>query len=148
MFQTDFWKKPRICLWSLGIFTFLWVLAPSWQHLGCHFLCQLIPSWNILSTDRSELRFESHTGGKIRKSWSWSHTIKGMIEENFQKNRSNQYHVRSIVWLDWPKTTKHFSVNLCKKFLSQHEARRRASKWILFSVFWVAISAICCQGSN
>ena len=27
--------------WSLGIFTFLWVLAPSWQHLGCQFLHQL-----------------------------------------------------------------------------------------------------------
>ena len=41
MFLTDFWKKLRIYLWSLGIFTFLWVLAPSWQHLGCQFLHQL-----------------------------------------------------------------------------------------------------------
>ena len=43
MFLTDVWKKLRIYLWSLGIFTFLWVLAPSWQHFGCHSLCQPNP---------------------------------------------------------------------------------------------------------
>ena len=40
MFPRDFWEKLRIDLWHLGIFTFLWVLAPSWQHLGCRFLFQ------------------------------------------------------------------------------------------------------------
>ena len=40
MFPTDFWKKLRIYLWSSGIFTFLWVLAPPWQHFGCRFLYQ------------------------------------------------------------------------------------------------------------
>ena len=74
MFPTDFWKKLRIYLWSLGIFTFLWVLAPSWQHFGCRFLCR-----SILWIDRSEPRFESHTGGKIRKTfkkrWRFSHFL-------------------------------------------------------------------------
>ena len=66
-FQEIFEKKLRMYLWSLGIFTFLWVLAPSWQHLGCRFLCQ--PSLvELLSIDRSEPRFKSHTGGKIRKT--------------------------------------------------------------------------------
>ena len=61
---------------------------------------------------------------------SWSHTMKGMIEDNYQTNRSEQYHVKKIAWLDWPKTAKHFSVNSGGKFLSWHEANRRASKWI------------------
>ena len=61
---------------------------------------------------------------------SWSHTMKGMIEDNYQTNRSEQYHVRKIAWLDWPKTAKHFSVNSGGKFLSWHEVNRRASKWI------------------
>ena len=28
-FQQIFEKKIKTCIWSLGIFTFLWVLAPS-----------------------------------------------------------------------------------------------------------------------
>ena len=39
-FQQIFEKKLNIYLWSLGIFTLLWVLAPSWQHFGCRFFCQ------------------------------------------------------------------------------------------------------------
>ena len=62
-FQQNFEKKLRIYLWSLAIFTFLWVLAPSWQHLVL-----AKPSQTILSIDRSEWRFESHTGDKIRKT--------------------------------------------------------------------------------
>ena len=49
-------------------------------------------SQTILSIDRSEPTFKSHTGGKITKTssstwWleSWSNTIKGMIEENSHK---------------------------------------------------------------
>ena len=41
MCPTDFWKKLRIYLLSSGLFIFLWVLAPPWQHFGCQFLCQL-----------------------------------------------------------------------------------------------------------
>ena len=67
MFPTDFLKKLRIYLWSLGIFNLLWVLAPSWQHIGCQFV-SAEPSQTILLIDRSEPRFESHTGGKIRKT--------------------------------------------------------------------------------
>ena len=33
-----------------------------------------------------------------------NHTIKGMTEENSKKNRSDLYHVRQIVQLDWPMT--------------------------------------------
>ena len=40
MFLTGFWKKLRTYLWSLGTFTFLWVVAPSREHLGCWVLCQ------------------------------------------------------------------------------------------------------------
>ena len=61
---------------------------------------------------------------------SWSHSIKGMIKENSRKNRSDQYRMRQIMWLDWSKTGKHFSVNSSGKFLSWHEASRWASKWI------------------
>ena len=49
---------------------------------------------------------------------SWSHTIKGMIEENSQKNISNLCHLRKITQLDWSKTAKHFSVNSRGKFLT------------------------------
>ena len=78
---------------------------------------------------------------------SWSHAIKGMIEENSQKNRTNRYHMRWIVWLDW---SKHISVNSHGKFLSWHEESRwagdQASGFILsdryFSFFWVVISMV------
>ena len=81
---------------------------------------------------------------------SWSHTIKGMIEENSQKNRSNQYHVRLIAWLDWSKTAKHFSVNSHRKFLSWHEVSWQAGKWIsplrqiLFILLGSYFSDVCC----
>ena len=61
-------KKRRICLWILGIFTFQWVLAPSWQNLGCRCFVSAETSRTILSVDRSEPRFESRTGGKIREN--------------------------------------------------------------------------------
>ena len=58
-------------------------------------------SRTALSTDRSEPRYESHTGGKMKayslpSIWleSWSHTIKGMIELNSEKNKNDLYHVR------------------------------------------------------
>ena len=82
-------------------------------------------------------------------------TIKGMMEENSWKNRSNWYHVRQIVQLDWSKTAKHFSVNSCGKFTWKLtwkiEASRQASKQVnfsheadtrYFSYFWAVISAM------
>ena len=45
MLLTDFWKKLKI------------------------YLNQSLPDLTILSIDRSEPRFESHTGGKIRKTF-------------------------------------------------------------------------------
>ena len=54
-----------------------------------------------------------------------SHTMKGIAEENFRKNWSDQYHVREIARLDWSKTAKHFSVNSRRKFLSWYEASKR-----------------------
>ena len=50
----------RIYLWRLGIFTFLWVPAP--------FFVSAERSSTILSTDRSEPRFESHTGVKKKEN--------------------------------------------------------------------------------
>ena len=82
---------------------------------------------------------------------SWNHTIKGMIEVNFGKNRSDLYHMRKIAWINWWKTPKQFSVNSHRKFFSWHEASRRASKWTLvspslryFSSFWLVISLKYC----
>ena len=82
---------------------------------------------------------------------SWNHTIEGMIEVNSEKNRSNLYHVRYFLWLDWSKMAKHLSVNLHEKFLSLPEANRQASKWILvslsltfFSFLGSYLSEICC----
>ena len=59
---------------------------------------------------------------------SWSHTIKGMIEENYRKNSNDRYHLRWIAPLDWPKTAKHFSANSHRTFHSWHEMIRRAGK--------------------
>ena len=53
--------------------------------------------------------------------------------------------------LDWSKTAKHFSVNSRGKFLSWHEARRRASKWIsplrqiLFILLVSYFNNVCCN---
>ena len=52
--------------------------------------------------------------------------------------------------LDWSKTTKHFSVHSCRKFLSWHKTRRWAGEqasgilpWDrYFSFFWVVISTM------
>ena len=65
---------------------------------------------------------------------SWSHTIKGMTEENPPKNRTR--------WL--VKNEKHFSVNSQGKFLSWHKETRRAGKqarstWLLASSLRVNI---------
>ena len=67
MFLTDIWKKLRIYLWNSSIYTFLWVLAPSWQHFSCCSLCHPSPVELVL-IDRSEPRFESHTGATITKT--------------------------------------------------------------------------------
>ena len=81
---------------------------------------------------------------------SYSRAIKGMMEENFQKNRSGRYHARYIAQIDWSKTAKKFSVNSRGKFLSWHEARRHASKWIsllreiLFILLVSCFSNVCC----
>ena len=66
-FQQIFEKKLRIYLWSLGIFTFPWVLAPSWLHFGCRFLCQssLVELYYRLIYLNQD---SSHTGGKITKT--------------------------------------------------------------------------------
>ena len=67
MFLTDFWKKWRIHLTSLGIFTFPWLLVPFWQYLGCRFLCQssVVKVYYQL-IDLNGPGFESHIGGKIK----------------------------------------------------------------------------------
>ena len=67
MFLTDIWKKLRIYLWNSSIYTFLWVLAPSWQHVSCCSLCHPSPVELVL-IDRSEPRFKSHTGATITKT--------------------------------------------------------------------------------
>ena len=41
------------------------------------------------------------------------------------KNR--QYHVSKIMWLDWSKTAKQFSVNLLEKYFCKYQASRQAS---------------------
>ena len=64
--------------------------------------------------------------------------IKGMIEENCVKNRSNRYQVRGIARLDWSKMAKHLSVNSRGKFLSWHEVSRQL--FLLGSYF----SDVCC----
>ena len=141
--SSRFWKKLQIYLWNLGIFTFLWVLAP-WQHLGCRFLCHsnLVELYYQLIDLNQDLKvIQGVKSGKLKKTmgiltflfnfflnqiqncsveikkmkkgifsfqlkknyfcwtltddarhknvpfpliWleSWSHTIKGMIEEN------------------------------------------------------------------
>ena len=58
-----FLKKNLEFIWSLGIFTFLRVLAPSWQHLGCLFLCQ--PGLVKLYYHLIDLNY---TGSKIWKT--------------------------------------------------------------------------------
>ena len=60
-------KNFRIYLWSSGIFTFV----SSSTFLTAFWLLIFVsaePSRAILSIDRSEPRFESHTGGKIMKT--------------------------------------------------------------------------------
>ena len=134
MFLTYFWKKIRIYFSSLGIFFFLWVLAPSWQHFGCRYLCQPSPVelyYRLIdlnqyskviqirfkiASDRSrkwKARHSAFNWKKITSAmrlqtmlhlkmyplpyiWleSYSRAIKGMMEENFQKNSSGRYHAR------------------------------------------------------
>ena len=81
---------------------------------------------------------------------SWNHSIKGMIEANSQKNRSNLYHMTYIVQLGWSKTTKHFSVNPENFLVDTKQAGKQVSKQVdssfppsdrNFSAFWVAILA-------
>ena len=83
----------------------------------------------------------------------WSHTIKGMIEENSRKNKSDRYQVRYVARLDWLKTAKQFSANSRGKFLSWREAIRQVNKWILvffslrqllFSLLSSYFNDICC----
>ena len=65
MFPTDFLKK-KIELLKFGYFHFSVsssTLTASWQSI----LVSGKPSRTILLIDRSKPRFESHTGGKIRK---------------------------------------------------------------------------------
>ena len=56
MFPTDIWKYH----FSVSSSTFM---TASWMLI----FVSAEPSWTILSIDRSEPRFESHTGGKVRK---------------------------------------------------------------------------------
>ena len=65
-FQQNFEKNLELPL-KFQFFTFLWVLAPSWQNFGCQFVSAK-PGWTILLIDRSEPRFEIRTGGKIMKT--------------------------------------------------------------------------------
>ena len=63
-FQQIFEKKLRIYLWNLGLFTFLWVVAPSWQDLCCRFFVSAEPNRTILSIHRSEPRSKVIQGVK------------------------------------------------------------------------------------
>ena len=66
MFPADFEKTSNLSL-KFGYFHFSMgssTLTASWLPIFVSFE----PSWAILSIDRSELRFESHTGGKIRET--------------------------------------------------------------------------------
>ena len=82
----------------------------------------------------------------------WSHTIKRMIEENFQKSRSDWYHVRWNAQLEWSKRARHCSLKSRRKFLSWHEANRRAgeqaSKFSFYSLRQIRFSFLSSYFSN
>ena len=70
-FQQIFEKKLNIYLWSLGIFTFLWVLAPSWEHLGCRFLCQqsLVElQYRLIDLNQDSKVIQGVKKGKLKKT--------------------------------------------------------------------------------
>ena len=77
-FQQIFEKKLNIYLWSLGIFTFLWVLfcgffsvAPSWQHFGCRFLCQqsLVElQYRLIDLNQDSKVIQGVKKGKLKKT--------------------------------------------------------------------------------
>ena len=70
-FQQIFEKKLNIYLWSLGIFTFLWVLAPSWQHFGCRFLCQqsLVElQYRLIDLNQDSKALQGVKKGKLKKT--------------------------------------------------------------------------------
>ena len=96
MFLTDFLKKLRICLWSLNIFTFLWVLAPSWQHFGCRSLCQPGPVklyWLIIW---AKIR-KSYRGSdnKNLKQWKfWRFLIFKYVRFKIVSDRSRKWKTR------------------------------------------------------
>ena len=48
----------------------------------------------------------------------------------YTAKNSRQYHVSKIMWLDWSKTAKQFSVNLRGQFFCQYQASRRAGKQV------------------
>ena len=68
MFPIDFWKKTENLPLKFGYFHFSvsssTFLTASWLPI----FVSAEPSRTILWIDRSELRFESHIGGKIRKT--------------------------------------------------------------------------------
>ena len=101
MFLTDFWKKLRIYLWSLGIFISLWVLA-SWLPI----FVTAEPSQTI-SIDRSEPRFESHTGSKIRKTLkndgNFDVSCKFLAKSHSKLFHPDQENKRQDIWLSIEK---------------------------------------------
>ena len=69
IFEKNLEFTSEVWVFSLWV---LWVLAPweltaSWLPL----FVSAKPSRTTLSIDRSEPRFESHTGGKIKKTWKF-----------------------------------------------------------------------------
>ena len=57
----------------------------------------------------------------------WQNHGKDSHVEFTGKNKSRQYHVSKIMWLDWSKMAKQFSVNSRGNFLCQYQASREAS---------------------
>ena len=106
MFLTDFWKKIRIYIWCLGIFTFLWVLAPSWQHFGCRSLCQ--PSPVELYYRLIDLNQDSKViqGVKFKKRWKfWRFLlIFTYIRFKIVSDRSRKWKTRHSAF-NWKKIT-------------------------------------------
>ena len=67
MFLTDFWKKNQDLSQKSGYFNFS---VSSSSFLAAFSVSNFVsaePSRTVLSIDRSEPRFESQTGDKIRK---------------------------------------------------------------------------------
>ena len=61
----------------------------------------------------------------------WQNHWKDSHVEFTGKNKSRQYHVSKIMWLDWSKMAKQFSVNSRGQFLCQYQVSRWVGKQAL-----------------